>query len=80
MNSFEITLGLVFAAGLFMWLIFRNKNREIRTIYTETMTELNTQMEINQKQLHTRSMGLNRYDFLKYNLLEALVVQSEIRL
>jgi len=80
MTSLEITLGLVFSIGLFLWLLFRNKNRKIQGIYAEKMTALNVQLEINKKQLHIRSMGLNRYDFLKYNLLDALVIQSEIRL
>jgi len=80
MTSLEITLGLVFSVGLFLWLLFRIKNRKIQVIYAEKMTALNDQLEINKNQLHIRSMGLNRYDFLKYNLLDALVIQSEIRL
>ena len=80
MTSLEITLGLVFSVGLFLWLLFRIKNRKIQVIYAEKMTALNDQLEINKNQLHIRSMGLNRYDFLTYNLLDALVIQSEIRL
>ena len=80
MTSLEITLGLVFSVGLLLWLIFRNKNQKITRIYTEKMTQLNAQLEINNKQIHKRTIGLNRYDFLKYNLLDALVVQSDIRL
>ena len=80
MNTLEITLGLVFSIGLLLWLIFKNKNQKMQGIYAEKITQLNTQLEINKKQIHIRSSGLNRYDFLKYNLLEALVVQSEIRL
>lgn len=80
MTSLEITLGLVFSVGLFLWLIFRNKNQKIQRIYAEKLTKLNTQLEINKKQIHKRSMGLDRYDFLRYNLFDALVIQSEIRL
>jgi len=80
MTSLEITLGLVFSVGLFLWLIFRNKNQKIQVVYGEKIAQLNTQLEINKKQLHRRSTGLDRYDFLKYNLLDALVIQSEIRL
>ncbi|MEM7087591.1 MAG: hypothetical protein AAF489_15500 [Bacteroidota bacterium] len=80
MNSLEITLSLVVSIGLFLGWVFRNKNRKIRSIYAEKITALNAQLETNKKQLRKRSTALDRYDFLKYNLLEALVVQSEIRL
>lgn len=80
MTSLEITLGLVFSIGLFLWLMFRNKNQKMSGIYSEKMTLLTTRLEIHKKQIHIRSTGLNRYDFLKYNLLDALVIQSEIRL
>jgi len=80
MTPLEIILGLVFSIGLLMYLAFRNKNRKTRDIYTEKMDMLQAQLEINKKQLRIRAAGLNRYDFLKYNLLDALIVQSEIRL
>jgi len=80
MTSLEITLGLVFSIGMFLWLIFKNKNLKMKGVYTEKLADLNTQLKNHRKQINTRSIGLNRYDFLKYNLLEALVVQPEIRL
>jgi hypothetical protein len=80
MTSLEITLVLVFSIGMFLWLVFRNTNRKIQAVYAEELTDLNTRLEINKEQINTRSIGLSRYDFLKYNLLEALVVQPEIRL
>lgn len=80
MTSLEITLGLVFSIGMLFWLIFRNKNQKIQGVYAEKLADLNTQLKNHKEQINTRSIGLNRYDFLKYNLLEALVVQPEIRL
>ena len=80
MTSLEITLIVVFFVGVFLWLLFRNKNQKIRGVYAEKISHLYNQLEAHNAQINIRSIGLNRYDFLKYNLLEALVVQSEIKL
>lgn len=80
MSAFQITLILVFSIGVVLWLIFRSKNQQIKTGYAKRISRLNTQMEIHTKQVFKRNQRLNQYDFTKYNLTEALVVQAEIQL
>ena len=66
--------------GVLLGVIFRKKNQQMSAAYYKRMNELNLQLDANTEQIFTRSEGLNSYDFLKYNLREALIVQSQIRL
>jgi len=80
MSALQITLLVVGTIGVLLGVIFRKKNQQMSAGYRKRMSELNLQLETNTQQIFTRSEGLNTYDFLKYNLREALIIQSQIRL
>lgn len=54
------------------------KNRKLKQKHERKLLQLKKKYEIHSNQLGLREQHLNRYDFLKYNLSEALVVQPKI--
>ncbi len=60
--------------------LFRKNNRELQSDFSEKVARLEDRIQLNEGQITIRDKGLNRYDFLKYNLGEALVVQPEIKI
>lgn len=65
---------------MLLWFHFRIKNKRIIIDFTEKIMKLYTEIEIHKRQISRRTDDLNYYDFLKYNLREALVIQNQIRL
>lgn len=64
--------------GIAIW--FYNGRNAMGRIHTQTISELERAICTNQNQISFRSSHLNTYDFQKYNLREALVIQPEIQI
>ncbi len=74
-----IVLFLAFSfSGLVMWWF--NVNNSMGRIHKQNISILESAIYNNRKQIDFRNSNLNRYDFFKYNLDEALVVQQEIKI
>lgn len=58
---------------------FRQK-KEMNRAHKSTVDFLENSIGGHFKQIHKRSARLNTYDFIKYNLTDALLVQPEILL
>ncbi|SRX54588.1 hypothetical protein [Aequorivita sp. CIP111184] len=61
--------------GLLVWF-FTGKRALVR-IHNEEISMLETAISTNRFQINFRNSNLNTYDFLKFNLNEALIVQPE---
>mgnify|MGYP001824311047 CR=1 FL=1 len=57
---------------------FYYKNKENRMKFELRKAKIIQKLGLNREQLEKRRKGLDGYDFLKYNLSEALITQSNI--
>ncbi len=57
---------------------FYVENKKIRRDHSEIMGVLKKSINLHHSQIHFRNAGLQKYDFTKYNLSEALLLQPEI--
>jgi hypothetical protein len=64
--------------GIVVW--FFNAKKSLGQAHSQNVAMLESAIYNNRNQLNFRTLHLNRYDFLKYNLDEVLVVQSDIEL
>lgn len=71
-----IILTLLSIIGIGIW--FYNERNVLGRLHHQKITRLEYAIHINQSQIGRRCSSLNRYDFEKYNLDEALVAQREI--
>lgn len=81
MSFFElllILLWLFFLIGVKRVFLYHNK--KLRTQHVEEMGLLQLSFEMHKKQRNERQTHLNTYNFLTYNLEEALLVQPKIKL
>ncbi|MEM0519134.1 MULTISPECIES: hypothetical protein [Aequorivita] len=69
---------LLSVIGIVFWFL-QMKKTEIQT-HNQKMANLENAIFKNYSQLNFRSLNLNKYDFLKYNLDEALIKQPDIAL
>jgi uncharacterized protein YneF (UPF0154 family) len=60
--------------GLFLYFFLNRK--AIDNSHQKNLFGLKEQIEVHRNQIGIRSTALDRYDFLKYNLDEALLVQK----
>ena len=60
-------------------VLFNLRNRRSTKEFNVTIIELERKLMLNELQIGRRSKQLDRYDFLHYNLDEALLVQMEIK-
>ncbi len=77
--SILIFITIAAALGLIV-VLFYEKNRLIKINHKMEMVSIIEAINIHKTQVSHRNIGLNNYDFTKYNLKESLVVQSEIKL
>ncbi|MDN3724377.1 hypothetical protein QRD02_08280 [Aequorivita sp. SDUM287046] len=76
---FQIAITIVLSIaviGLLVW--FFNAKDTLSKTHNHYILTLENAISITRFQLNFRNENLNRYDFQKYNLEEALVVQPEI--
>jgi len=73
-----ITLVLLLSIiGVAAW--FYNDKKAMGHIHNRTIAELEIAICTNRNQISLRNSRLNSYDFRRYNLDDALVVQPEIQ-
>ncbi len=65
------------ASGLMVW--FLKERKSISQSHNESISELETAIFHNRYQINFRNANLNNYDFLKFNLNDALIIQPEIQ-
>lgn len=65
-------------SALMMILFFYFQNKKLQKEFSEATTKLNHQITKNKRQIFLRYKNLSNYDFLMYNLNDALIVQPEI--
>ncbi len=80
MSSLLITIAVLALVCPVVVSLFRRNNRELQSDFSKKMACLEDRIQLNEGQITIRDKGLNRYDFLKYNLGEALIVQPEIKI
>ncbi|HBC03066.1 MAG TPA: hypothetical protein PKH16_05065 [Aequorivita sp.] len=64
--------------GILIWAYTENK--ALGRAHTQNVSALENVIAVNYRQVNFRKQHLNSYQFMQYNLHEALVVQSEIKL
>lgn len=80
MNILYIIVLSVVLAILFLWLYFKINTIKINKSYVNKVVKMEQEIRMHKSQIFHRQQALNRYDFLKYNISEALLIQFEIRL
>lgn len=60
----------------FIWL--ERKKRKLEQNHRKRASFIQRNIYLNINQIELRKSGLDKYDFLSYNLNEALIVQNEI--
>ncbi len=73
-----ILILLVSIIGSVIW--FFNEKRTMNLVHNENISALERAISDNRGQIDFRKYNFNKYDLLKYNLKDALVVQPEIEL
>ena len=61
-------------------VFFYSESEKLKKQHLQNKTGIIKQLAICSEQIVKRNNGLNRYDFLKYNLSEALIIQSELNI
>ncbi len=59
-------------------LVFYFRNKQLKSVQQEYVTQLENRIEKNKQQITIRNKNLETYNFLIYNLDEALIVQEKI--
>jgi hypothetical protein len=72
-----ITLFLLGSVAALFILVYKS-NKRLVIVHEHTISELESCISRNTFQIKSRTNNLNKYDFLKYNLNEALVAQMEV--
>lgn len=75
--QYIIILFLLFSiGGLLIWFLSIKKSMNLH--HHENMASLKNEISQNRDQIELRKNSLCKYDFLKYNLLDALIVQPNV--
>ena len=75
--QYIIILFLLFSiGGLLIW--FLSIKKAMNLLHNENMAALKSDISQNRDQIEFRKNNLCKYDFLKYNLLDALIVQPNV--
>jgi len=75
-QTFIVLVIVCLAGGFFLY--FQNKNQKSVKAHLQQLNLLEQHIYTNKNQISIRNKGLQQYNFLKYNLNEALIVQKEI--
>ncbi len=67
---------LISISGIVIW--FLKRNREMNLHHNENVSVLRRGISQNRNQIDFRKYHLSNYDFLKYNLQDALIIQPKI--
>lgn len=81
MIEINVIIGLVFImlflAVIFLFIV---ENKKMQLHHKKTLIGMKKAITIQHGQMNFRNDNLQKYNFLKYNLKEALVVQKEIKI
>jgi len=72
-----VVMLIIFLSGTFSLLFFR-RNKKLNNEHKKQLLLIHESISRNKFQMANRTTVLGRYDFLKHNLKEALIVQPEI--
>jgi hypothetical protein len=70
----------VISTSFGIWVYFFLKNKQIHQLHVQRVLDLSEEFAGNKLQILIRKKGLDRYNFLNYNLSESLVIQPEINI
>ena len=77
MLSVALILAFIFLL-IGITLVFYFRNKQLKSIQEIYMKQLKNRIEKNKQQITIRNKNLETYNFLIYNLDDALIVQEEI--
>lgn len=69
---------LIFICGLIIWFVI--KTERLKTEHRKAISSLEGSIFNHNRQIAYRKLKLEHYDFLAYNLKDALIVQPNILL
>lgn len=72
-----ISIFIFVSASIILGTIYFT-NRRKETLHFQKIASLEHSLQKHKREIAERDKNLNRYDFLKYNLTEALVIQEKI--
>jgi lipopolysaccharide export system protein LptC len=80
LEKMSLLLILLILLGVMIVVVyyFHKQNRAEQELHMQNLAHFQKSITQHQNQIVKRSQGLMTYDFLKYNLSEALLVQPEI--
>ena len=73
-----LALVVIILVGIVM--VFHKKNKHLKKEHRFKTDGLKLDLAMHDTQIQFRQTSLNSYDFLRYNLSEALVVQPRIKI
>ena len=73
-----ILAGILITIVAVVLFVHQRNTKKLVEVHKAEMARLNTDYDRNRAQVDKRELGLNRYDFLKYNLQQSLIVQPDI--
>ena len=78
MIASSIVVAITVAVLLLQVLLHEREVKQHQDYHGKRLHELLTELELHTGQMKARNKGLDRYDFLRYNLSDALVIQPQI--
>ena len=78
LSVITISAFIFLVTGILLLFYFRNK--KYKSVQKQYVMQLIHKIEENQHQINIRKRNLAAYNFLKYNLSEALFIQESIEL
>ncbi len=80
MNTLQIIALSVVLLFAFLGLYYKIRKNTDSKIHTVKLMQIEREILKHKSQIYRRHQSLNNYDFLKYNISEALVVQLDVNL
>jgi hypothetical protein len=80
MSDWLMIGGVVFFISMSIQILFLVENKQNVELFLRRIEKLKNKITKNESQIDARQQYLNRYNFLKYNLREALRIELKIKL
>ena len=81
MFTLQFFISILFISiNIVLILYFFRKKKVLEKSHHQQILKFQQQLFLQKAQLNFRKNGLQKYNFMKYNLNESLLVQSEINL
>lgn len=76
---FQILIIIIcLSAGIGIFIYFHLKNSSMNKMHLKKIASLKRNFLLNSEQIRYRNTEIGRYNFLEYNLNDALVIQPKI--